>query len=158
MPWIAAAVHARRARRALARVHVVRGVRASATRCSASAAYTVLEHKYYLDDFYMNGIVYPVRDRLSAAVYWFNQHVLDGMVNGAASVARGLSKLVMLFDRTRDRRGGERRRQRRRRAGGILRYLQSGNVQRYAAFAVRRRDRARHRLHTSRVTRRVRPR
>ena len=74
--------------------------------------YSVLEHKYYLDDLYMNGIVYPVRDRVSAAVYWFNQHVLDGVVNGAASVARGLSKLVMIVRPPCDRRGGERRRQR----------------------------------------------
>ena len=36
----------------------------------------------------MNGIVYPIRDRVSAGVYWFNQHVLDGVVNGAASVTR----------------------------------------------------------------------
>jgi NADH-quinone oxidoreductase subunit L len=96
--------------------------------------YSVLEHKYYLDDLYMKGIVYPVRDRVSAAVYWFNQHVLDGAVNGAASVARGLSKLVMIFDRrvidgAVDGVGNVARE-----SGGILRYLQSGNVQRYAVF------------------------
>jgi len=96
--------------------------------------YAVLEHKYYLDDLYMQGIVYPVRDRLSAAVYWFNQHVLDAVVNGAATVARGLSKLVMIFDRrvidgAVDGVGNVARE-----SGGILRYLQSGNVQRYAAL------------------------
>jgi NADH-quinone oxidoreductase subunit L len=96
--------------------------------------YSVLEHKYYLDDLYLNGIVFPVRDRLSAAVYWFNQHVLDGVVNGAAALARGLSKLVMIFDRrvidgAVDGVGNVARE-----SGGILRYLQSGNVQRYAAL------------------------
>jgi NADH-quinone oxidoreductase subunit L len=96
--------------------------------------YSVLEHKYYLDDIYMKGIVYPVRDRVSAAVYWFNQHVLDGVVNGAATAARGLSKLVMIFDRrvidgAVDGVGNVARE-----SGGILRYLQSGNVQRYAAL------------------------
>ena len=50
---------------------------------------TLLEHKYYLDDFYWNGIVRPIRDTWSAGVYWFNQHVLDGVVNGAASGASG---------------------------------------------------------------------
>jgi NADH-quinone oxidoreductase subunit L len=96
--------------------------------------YSILEHKYYLDDLYLMGVVYPVRDRLSAAVYWTNQHVLDGVVNGAAVVARGLSKLVMLFDRrvidgAVDGVGNVARE-----SGGILRYLQSGNVQRYAVF------------------------
>ena len=96
--------------------------------------YSLLEHKYYLDDLYMQGIVYPIRDRVSAAVYWVNQHVLDGVVNGMAALARGLSKLVMIFDRrvidgavngVGDVARG---------SGGILRYLQSGNVQRYAVF------------------------
>ncbi|MDP9184095.1 MAG: NADH-quinone oxidoreductase subunit L, partial [Actinomycetota bacterium] len=41
----------------------------------------ILQHRYYIDDFYMAVIVLPVRDRLSAAVYWFNQNVLDGLVN-----------------------------------------------------------------------------
>ena len=96
--------------------------------------YSVLEHKYYLDDLYMKGIVYPVRDRVSAAVYWFNQNVLDAVVNGAAAAARGLSKLVMIFDRrvidgAVDGVGNVARE-----SGGILRYLQSGNVQRYAAL------------------------
>ena len=47
----------------------------------------LLVHKYYLDDIYFNGIVRPVRDTWSAGVYWFNQNVLDGVVNGAAVVA-----------------------------------------------------------------------
>ena len=29
-----------------------------------------------------------MRDTLSAAVYWSNQHVLDGVVNGAATLAQ----------------------------------------------------------------------
>jgi NADH-quinone oxidoreductase subunit L len=59
----------------------------------------VLQHRYYIDDFYMTAIVLPVRDKLSAAVYWFNQNVLDGIVNGQAVVARSLSGVVMWFDR-----------------------------------------------------------
>ena len=39
---------------------------------------------------------------------WFDQTVIDGAVNGAANIA-GFT-------------------------GGLLRYIQSGNVQRYAAF------------------------
>ncbi len=62
--------------------------------------YRLLDHKYYLDDLYWRGIVKPIRDPLAAGVYWFNQNVLDGVVNGAASVSRGLGSLVMWFDRT----------------------------------------------------------
>ena len=40
-----------------------------------------------------------MRDTWSAGVYWFNQNVLDGVVNGAAAVARGGSGVVMWFDR-----------------------------------------------------------
>jgi NADH-quinone oxidoreductase subunit L len=62
--------------------------------------WTVLEHRYYIDDFYMNAIVLPVRDRVSAAVYWFNQNVLDAFVNGAAASARAFSVVIVWFDRT----------------------------------------------------------
>jgi len=61
--------------------------------------YSLLEHKYYLDDFYYDGIVRPVRDTWSAGVYWFNQVVLDGVVNGAGAVSRGFAVAVMWFDR-----------------------------------------------------------
>ena len=60
---------------------------------------TLLIHKYYLDDLYFNGIVRPIRDTWSAGVYWFNQNVLDGIVNGAAVVAYGLSSVTMWIDR-----------------------------------------------------------
>jgi NADH-quinone oxidoreductase subunit L len=60
----------------------------------------VLQHRYYIDDFYMTAIVLPVRDRVSAAVYWFNQNVLDAFVNGAAVGAQGLSVVTMWIDRT----------------------------------------------------------
>ena len=45
---------------------------------------------------------------LGTGVNWFDQHVIDGIVNGLANIA-GFT-------------------------GGLLRYIQSGNVQRYAAF------------------------
>ncbi len=96
--------------------------------------WTTLEHRFYIDAFYMRAIIYPVRDGLSAGVYWFNQHVLDGVVNGLGSLARGLSQVVNLFDRgvidgavngVAGTAGF---------SGGLLKYVQSGNVQRYMAF------------------------
>jgi NADH-quinone oxidoreductase subunit L len=95
---------------------------------------TLLERRYYMDDFYMRGIVLPIRDKVSAAVYWTNQKVLDGAVDGAGALARASARGAAWFDRTvidgavhgiANTAGF---------TGGILRYFQSGNVQRYAAF------------------------
>ncbi|HZD80241.1 MAG TPA: hypothetical protein VE646_09405, partial [Actinomycetota bacterium] len=96
--------------------------------------YTLLERKYYLDDIYWKGVIQPIRDQASAFANWSNQTILDGAVNGAARLARGLSGLVNGFDRNvvdgavngvAETAGF---------FGGLLRLLQSGNVQRYAAF------------------------
>jgi NADH-quinone oxidoreductase subunit L len=94
--------------------------------------WNVLEHRYYIDAFYMRAIVYPVRDTWSAAVNWFNQTVIDGVVNGAALLARALGQVVAWFDRTvidgivngAGETAG--------RTGNVLKYLQTGNVQWYA--------------------------
>ena len=94
--------------------------------------WTTLENRYYIDAFYMRAIVYPVRDTWSAGVYWFNQNVLDAVVNGAAGLAKGLAAAVMWFDRNvidgivngSGRTAG--------RTGNALKYLQTGNVQWYA--------------------------
>jgi NADH-quinone oxidoreductase subunit L len=97
-------------------------------------AYVLLENKYHLDDLYMGGIIRPIQYQLSAAVYWSNQRILDGAVNGAAWLARKLGRLVDVVDRKGvdgavnavgiGFRGG----------GGLLKYMQTGNVQRYAAY------------------------
>jgi NADH-quinone oxidoreductase subunit L len=96
----------------------------------------VLQARYHIDAFYMRAIVRPIRDTWSAGIYWFNQQVLDGIVNGAATLARGLSRAVAWFDRSvidgfvngaanvADE------------GGGLLKYLQSGNVQWYAVGVV----------------------
>ncbi|MGZ4124055.1 MAG: NADH-quinone oxidoreductase subunit L [Actinomycetota bacterium] len=96
--------------------------------------YVVLENKFYLDTLYWNAIVQPIRDRVSAAVYWTNQHILDGVVNGAAWVARKLGIGVNEFDREVIDGAVNGVGQVAGFTGGLLRYLQSGNVQRYAAF------------------------
>jgi NADH-quinone oxidoreductase subunit L len=92
----------------------------------------LFQNRYYIDAFYMRAIIYPVRDRLSAAVYWFNQNIIDGVVNGVAALARGVSVVVYWFDRNvidgfvnAVGSGAEE-------GGGLLKYLQSGNVQWYA--------------------------
>jgi NADH-quinone oxidoreductase subunit L len=60
--------------------------------------YDLLEHKYYLDDLYFNGIVRPVRDTWSAGVMAINRGI-DVVVNGAATVSRACAVGIMWFDR-----------------------------------------------------------
>jgi NADH-quinone oxidoreductase subunit L len=101
---------------------------------SLGPAYTVLTNKYYLDDLYWKGIVRPVRDDVSAGVYWNDRTIIDGVVNGAASFTKTLGNGVNWFDEKvidgavnglANLAGF---------TGGLLRYIQSGNVQRYAVF------------------------
>jgi NADH-quinone oxidoreductase subunit L len=99
----------------------------------ARAGYTFLENKYYLDALYENVIVGSIKGAIASASYWVNQKVIDGAVNavgeGAAQAGRFAYDVV-------DQEGidgavngvavstGE--------TGGLLRYVQSGRVQRYA--------------------------
>ncbi|MGZ5296782.1 MAG: hypothetical protein ACXWYT_07690, partial [Actinomycetota bacterium] len=69
-----------------------------------------------------------------AAVYWFNQHILDGVVNGAVVATRGLGQVVNLFDRGVIDRAVNGIAGTAGVTGGLLKYIQSGNVQRYMAF------------------------
>jgi len=95
---------------------------------------TLLVRKYFLDDIYLKGIVFPIRDKVSAFVYWTNQNVLDGAVNGAGWLAKAVSRRVDGFDTSVVDGAVNGVAQTAGFTGGILRYLQSGNVQRYAVF------------------------
>jgi NADH-quinone oxidoreductase subunit L len=99
----------------------------------ARAGYTFLEKKYYLDVLYENVIVAGVKGPIARAVYWFDQHVIDKIVNGVGSGARRLG--IFTYDIVDQKvvdgavneiaeATGE--------TGGLLRYVQSGRVQRYA--------------------------
>jgi NADH-quinone oxidoreductase subunit L len=66
-----------------------------------------LQRKYFLDDLYEQGIVRAVAGALAPATYWFDQRVVDGVVNGAGLGTRRLAR--------------------------GLRYVQSGQAQWYAA-------------------------
>jgi NADH-quinone oxidoreductase subunit L len=54
----------------------------------AGSGYRLLEQKYYLDALYERVIVRGIKGPIAAAAYWVNQHILDGIVDGAASVAK----------------------------------------------------------------------
>ncbi len=99
---------------------------------------TLLVNKYYLDDLYTSGIVHPIQYTVSGFVNWSNQHILDGAVNGAGWVTRRLGFGVNVVDRTVIDGAVNEIGQATGAVGGVLKRVQSGKVQQYAAvlFAV----------------------
>ena len=97
-------------------------------------SYRFIANKYYLDDLYLGAIVRPIQYSLAKAAYWFNQHVLDGVVNGAAAGTMATSKVTYsvldqgVIDFAVNGAAGLTGL-----SGGLLRYVQTGNIQRYAA-------------------------
>ncbi|MBA2625715.1 MAG: NADH-quinone oxidoreductase subunit L [Acidimicrobiia bacterium] len=101
----------------------------------AALGYRFLANKYYLDHLYTGIIIGSIKGRIARAAYWFNQKVLDGVVNGVAAGARRFGEV--LYDRvdqggidravnaTGTGAGG---------AGGFLRTFQTGRVQQYGAL------------------------
>lgn len=96
--------------------------------------YRFVSNKYYLDDFYLKGIVKPIQYPIARGTYWTNQKILDGAVNGAGRGAVWLSRPVydvldqQVIDFAVNGAAGLTGY-----SGGLLSYIQSGNVQRYAA-------------------------
>jgi NADH-quinone oxidoreductase subunit L len=133
LPWVAAVSILAALSGVVAGYFVYRRYRVPDPITELGPVYTILENKYYLDLIYMKGIVYPVRNRVSAAVVWFDRNVVDAVVNGAARLTLGFSGGVDDFDRTVVDGAVNGVGQVTGFTGGLLRYLQSGNVQRYAA-------------------------
>ena len=97
--------------------------------------YRFVENKYYLDDLYLKGIVKPIQYPIARAMNWVNQRVLDGAVNGTAVGTMASAKVMyedvdqQVVDFAVNGAAGITGA-----TGGLLRYIQSGNVQRYAAI------------------------
>jgi NADH-quinone oxidoreductase subunit L len=70
--------------------------------------FTLFSRKYYMDDLYDEGVRRPIQYPIAQGTAAFDRAAIDGAVNGL-----GLGT---------------------RRLGGVLKYAQSGNVQRYAVF------------------------
>jgi NADH-quinone oxidoreductase subunit L len=96
--------------------------------------YTLLVRKYYLDDIYLRGIVRPIQYPVARFVNWTNQYVLDGIVNGAAWFTRKFGRATDAVDRELVDGAVNRVAIGTGWTGGLLRYIQSGNVQRYAVI------------------------
>ncbi len=50
--------------------------------------YTFVANKYYLDALYEGVIVHAIAHPIARAAYWFNQHVIDGIVNGIGELGK----------------------------------------------------------------------
>ena len=46
--------------------------------------YPLLRNKYYIDDFYLRGVVGPIKGTIAQGIDFINGHVIDGVVNGVA--------------------------------------------------------------------------
>ncbi len=112
----------------------MRGLKGLTQRSGAArAGHLFLVKKYYLDDLYENTIVGGIKGPIARAAYWVNQNVIDGAVN---AVGRSTALIGRLTYRYVDQDGvdgavnaianetGN--------AGGLMTYVQSGRVQRYA--------------------------
>ncbi len=100
---------------------------------AAHVGYMFLENKYYLDALYEGVIVASIKGGIARGAYWVNQNVIDAVINGAGRGAKSVGDFAY---NTLDQKGvdgavngvaeitGE--------SGGLLRYFQSGRVQRYA--------------------------
>jgi len=100
---------------------------------AARAGKTFLVNKYYLDHLYTGIVVGGIKGPIARASYWFDQRVIDGVVNGAGSAARMVARFT--YDVI-DQKGvdgavnglavgtGE--------LGGATRRLQTGRLQFYA--------------------------
>ena len=97
--------------------------------------YKLLVNKYYLDVLYEKIIVRSIAHPISAAVYRFNQKVVDGVVNGAGTTAKGIAGWVYrnidqrVVDGAVNGTGSVAQG-----AGSALRPVQSGKVNQYGAL------------------------
>jgi NADH-quinone oxidoreductase subunit L len=101
----------------------------------ALAGYTFLENKYYLDDLYTGVVAGSTKGPLARAANWFNQNILDGIINGIGLGARKIAAVVyvvadqLIIDGAVNGSG-----QGSEGAGQLLRKIQTGKVQQYASI------------------------
>ncbi|MEY2474765.1 MAG: NADH-quinone oxidoreductase subunit, partial [Actinomycetota bacterium] len=98
------------------------------------AGYTLLDNKYYLDRLYTDMVVGSIKGPIARAAYWINQNVIDGVLNGTAWLVTRMGRFTydvvdqkvvdgLVNGAGASAEGG----------GSILRTIQTGRVQQYAA-------------------------
>jgi NADH-quinone oxidoreductase subunit L len=99
------------------------------------AGYSLLVNKYYLDVLYEKIIVRSIAHPIAKGAYWFNQNILDGIVNGAGLVSKTVAGWVYrnvdqgIVDGAVNGAGSAAQG-----AGSALRPVQSGKVNQYGAL------------------------
>ncbi|HEX8803824.1 MAG TPA: NADH-quinone oxidoreductase subunit L [Acidimicrobiales bacterium] len=63
----------------------------------ARGGYTVLVEKYYFDHLYTDVIAGGIKGPVARGAYWFNQNVIDGLVNGTGRLATLVGRLVYQY-------------------------------------------------------------
>ncbi len=95
----------------------------------------LFENLYFIDDFYMKGIVRPTMGPLARLVLWIDMNIIDGIVNGIGAGSLSAAKAVRTADQnvvdgvynaTGAATGA---------TGSVLRRTFTGRVQQYAAFS-----------------------
>jgi NADH-quinone oxidoreductase subunit L len=101
----------------------------------ARGVYALLWNKYYLDALYENVIVRGIAHPLAKAMYWINQNIFDGVVNGVGRTGRKIGEFTYRYidqgavDGVVNGSGSAARG-----AGTALRPTQSGKVSQYGAL------------------------
>ncbi len=95
----------------------------------------LFENLYYIDDFYMKGIVRPTMGPFAKLILWIDMNIIDGVVNGVGAGSLVAAKAVRITDEnvvdgmynaTGAATGA---------TGSVLRRTFTGRVQQYAAFS-----------------------
>jgi len=100
----------------------------------ARLGYTFLVNKYYLDDLETGVVVGSIKGPIARAAYWVNQNVIDGIVNAFGIVTRAIGNFTYnvidqkVVDGLVNGAGYTAEE-----GGSILRTIQTGRVQQYAA-------------------------
>jgi NADH-quinone oxidoreductase subunit L len=100
----------------------------------AHAGYQFLWNKYYLDRLWTDLVVGSIKAPIAAAAYWINQNVIDGLVNGLAAASVVAAKFTYQYIDQDVIDGAVNGTAFSAEEGGsVLRKLQTGRVQQYAA-------------------------
>jgi NADH-quinone oxidoreductase subunit L len=101
----------------------------------ALLGYQILENKYWLDRLYTDMIVGGLKGPVARGAYWVNQRVIDGVVNAVGITSRAVARFTYdivdqkVVDGVVNGTGFTAEE-----GGSVLRVLQTGRVQQYAAF------------------------
>jgi NADH-quinone oxidoreductase subunit L len=101
----------------------------------AHAGYTTLVNKYYFDHLYTDVIAAGTKGPVARGVDWFNQNVIDGVVNGAGRLATASGRWVYAHVDQQVVDGAVHGSATAAQSGGqVFRQLTSGKVQQYGAL------------------------